>query len=541
MDASIGDRLGYHVIRRVAPPESPFAGVLARDDAGETVLLAAVGGAGGWDAGWEAAAGEHRLIPLDVIARVHGGNEVVLPWCVERLDAFVLRRQRAAAPLRAGEAINIAVCVLRGAAETLALHGRGGAWWLTADGRPVFARHVVASGQGEAPDDPAMPGAHDTAGAVDAGAPAHIVALGAVAAACRDRGIAAAIMVCAQRLGDAAAADRERAPGRWSASVAAALAASEDSLFALANAEPLDTRSLSPRPSRSLQPEFDELLGGAGDAGGDEPRAESGAWRERSGGRRAPRGAGTLRRAACFVGGQLRDATARHVDPDIAEAAVDTWQRTRGGAGRAVRRPIVVGAMLAAVVVIVGVMWPDGEGRVPGEPGTAADTVSAAAASGGVPAPGDSGAVDARSGPLLGSAEDDAAPGLAQGSGAGVAPGEGGPATGIAGLADALLTARAECADDAGCASSVYEDAAVAARVALPRERALASRPIDRAHAARELALVDDLGGVAVLRVTARGADASAASQMLIIVQTERGWRIRDVFDVSDAPPTDER
>ncbi|NLA09627.1 MAG: hypothetical protein GX871_05425, partial [Microbacteriaceae bacterium] len=122
MDASIGDRLGYHVIRRVAPPESPFAGVLARDDAGETVLLAAVGGAGGWDAGWEAAAGEHRLIPLDVIARVHGGNEVVLPWCVERLDAFVLRRQRAAAPLRAGEAINIAVCVLRGAAETLALH-----------------------------------------------------------------------------------------------------------------------------------------------------------------------------------------------------------------------------------------------------------------------------------------------------------------------------------------------------------------------------------------------------------------------------------
>ena len=549
MDASIGERLGYHVIRRVAPPESPFAGVLARDDTGETVLLAAVGGAEGWDPGWEAGAGEHRLIPRDVLAR-EGGNEVVLPWCVERVDAFVSRRHRVGAPLRAGEAVTIAVCVLRGASECLAHAEAAGAWWLSADGRPVFARHG-APARAARPGDAALREGSVSGSGADAVRSAHTAAFGAVAAASQDSGIAAAILECAARLSESAAADRDRAPARWSANVRATLRMCEDELFARASAEPLDTRSLSPRTSRSLQLGFDELLGERARDGDAPPERERAAWRAPRGGRGparredgpARREDAPLRRAVRFVAGQLRDATARHVDPEIAEVAADTWRRTRGGAGRAVKRPIAVGAVLAAVVVTVGVMWPDDGGREPRASVSSAETSAGGAHSGGARSPGEAGHADGASGlPVpAGAGADAASTARSDAPGAVVDDDDDAPEVGIAGVADALLAARGACAEIAACAPSVYEDAGAAARVGPPQVGALATRAIDVEPTAREAALVDDLGGVAVIRVTPRAVDAGVSAQMLVIVQTERGWRIRDVFDVSDAPPTGER
>ena len=103
----------------------------------------------------------------------------------------------------------------------------------------------------------------------------------------------------------------------------------------------------------------------------------------------------------------------------------------------------------------------------------------------------------------------------------------------MAQVASALLVERESCGDEIGCAERVYENADAAERVALPLADASIVRAIDDA-AGRSVALVDDLGGVAVLRVEVAGSTA----EMLIIVQTERGWRIRDVFDVLDAPPT---
>ena len=514
VDPLFDERLGYHAIRRVARPESPFAGVLARDDTGVTALLVEVGGVGGWPARLMHRSSEHMLAPVDVVA---GGSvaEIVLPWCSERVDAFLARRRRAGQPLGAGEAVTLGVCILRGAHDLLEPDGGVGSWWLTSQGRPVFAPGADAGeARGAAVASDPRGAADSVAQASVSGAGAHIAALKALGAACRDRGIEAAILLCAGRLAEAVATEsRDRAPGRWNASITSTLAEGEESLFALASAEPLDTSSLRPRPARSLQGEFDALLDDPG--GVIDTEAE-----------RPPR---RFWRVWGFVRDQVRQAGARHVDPEIADVAADTWRRTRGGAGRVLRRPLVVGAVLMVLIVGVGVLWPDdgGGGGEPAGAGPRAATSPADRAA----APGAGAATD----PATSGGDAAAPPGES-------VPGDPAATTGLASLADGLLVSRAACQYGAACAAAVYEDDAAAQRVRPAAGGASGGRPIDAAPRARELTLVDDLGGVAVVRVSLRSQPAvGRAAEMLIIVQTDRGWRIRDVFDVLDAPPAGER
>ena len=120
-------------MRRVAQPEAPFGGWLARVD--ETVVqLVDTADLRGW-AGWRDR-GDHVLAVHDV-SRTSSGHEAVLPWCVERVDTFLARRAQAGVDLGAGEVITVAVSLIRGcdAARGEELRGH---WWLTQDGTPTF-------------------------------------------------------------------------------------------------------------------------------------------------------------------------------------------------------------------------------------------------------------------------------------------------------------------------------------------------------------------------------------------------------------------
>ncbi|MFG6502182.1 hypothetical protein [Microbacterium sp. P05] len=192
---------------------------------------------------------------------------------------------------------------------------------------------------------------------------------------------------------------------------------------------------------------------------------------------------------------------AAHVDVDLADAASDAVTRVlravRGlRAGRV--RPLLWAAGLALVVVVGGLLWPSADGE------THDDTIVTAERS---PVPTDAAA---HAPPATPSATEAPAP-----------PAE--TSTDLAAVTAQLLTRRTECTD-AACQASVMEDPA----------RELPPGVVDAAADARTVTLLDDFGGVVVLRVDA--IDGSAAMQLVTIVETTQGWRIRDVHDVADAP-----
>jgi len=92
---------------------------------------------GGWWEGtpaWCARPDGHILAPIDA-GFDENGYGVIVPYCPDRLRLVLARRLE----LAAGEAVTIAVSLLRGTAEADELGVECGAWWVTADGRPVCA------------------------------------------------------------------------------------------------------------------------------------------------------------------------------------------------------------------------------------------------------------------------------------------------------------------------------------------------------------------------------------------------------------------
>lgn len=474
----------YRVLRRVAPPESPFPGWLARTDDGETVLLVVPDDVGEWPA-LTAAHGGHVLSPRDVV-RTARGVALELDRCVERVDRFLDRREHAGVRLRAGEAVTLGVSALRAMAELSHARPRGaetwpaGHWWLTDAARPVFVH---------APEgDPA-----------DAG--------------CRS------LLERVASLTDAPAVRTELA----------ALAArpprevDEDALFALAPSAPLTTAVFEPARARHLS------VTSGHDIADEERR---------------PRG-------------RVARITERHIDTDVAglvSDAVDSVRRRlrarRPRNAPAVGRPPsprptrrrraglwLVAAGVAALVVAGGVLWPTGD-----------DGPAAA---------------DARSTRSAAPSERSAPPVTSPGPDASDAPGESsaGDSTEpeeLAAIAGRLLDARRACgADDTACLAPIMED---------PRVR-WPPGPVDLPPTHRRVTLLDEFGGVAVVRVSAvdraagvheeRGAgagegarrDASrgneeeagpdaggngeAAAQLVVIVESDGRWLLRDVHDVA--------
>ena len=73
------------------------------------------------------------------------------------------------------------------------------------------------------------------------------------------------------------------------------------------------------------------------------------------------------------------------------------------------------------------------------------------------------------------------------------------------------------CAE-AACEGDLWEDPA-------------AARAIPAARGDYRLEVVDEYGGVAALRAT-----SSDATQIIVIVQDEKQWLVREVYDLADQP-----
>ncbi|NYE20473.1 hypothetical protein [Microbacterium immunditiarum] len=462
--ALLDDRLmaAYRPMRTVSGgDESPWPGTLVRAASGHTCVVVESRRFGAEWPGWSADPEGHVLGALDLIRRVEG-HDVVVPVCVERVDAFVRRREASGAPLSLGETVTLAVSVVRGFAELTPVGGAVGRWWVTDTGRPLFACGV--------------------AGDTVAQASAELLrALEAPrAAAALDEAVRA---VLAER------------PSRQD------LDAVEQRLFDLARPEPLALTVFGPRRARATA---------TTDAPADAP------WTRRrsaiASSEDEPRG--------------LLATILRHIDADLGDAAsrvaTDVWRRLRsvGSGGR--RKPWLLAGGLAAAIVTGGFVWPAGAddaggGEVPAvsapsERGEDAPRPHDATSEGNT----DPGVEDGSE-----AVTDDADEGAAsdrESTDAAAAPE---PAPGdLVTIANELLSARSACAGGADCLSNVVEDPSAAFPPGV----------VDLPTDARSLSLVDEFGGVAVLRV--ERVDGASAAQLVVVVRGGEGWLLRDVYDV---------
>lgn len=271
-------------------------------------------------AGWNMSDRQHVIGPVDLARRARG-HDVVMPWCLERIDVFLARRAVAAAPLIGGEIVTMAVSVLRGTAEVWGAHpgaqpaalpGPAGSWWLTDEGRPVFV-HALA----------------DEQQSVEAGAREIIDTL---SSSCEDRAVL--------RLLDKAAALCET-PRQ----LPRVIDECESHFFAAAAPRPLATTVFPAALARDI--DAPSLRPGHDPASGE----------------------GRI--------GHLRDAIARHIDADLGDMVAvrlgAALRSVRGRLSRGHRLPWLAAGAVAALIVLGGVLWPSGEPAV-----TAAVDLSAA-------------------------------------------------------------------------------------------------------------------------------------------------------------------
>jgi len=201
-------------------------------------------------------------------------------------------------------------------------------------------------------------------------------------------------------------------------------------------------------------------------------------------------------------GDTIAGRLARHVDADLADAfsraTTAVWRRFRSDRAPSRKRPLMVAGLTAGVVIAAGMMWPAGGPATaqldqPSPSAPAQPTATTAPASGPSPTTEDPDS-------------DSAAP------------------DGLETVLEGVLTARSACEGDEGCLATVLEDPTLT----------LSAGPLDLASAEREIALVDDFGGAAVLRV--RSLDGEGIAQLVVIVRENDSWLIRDVHDVADQP-----
>jgi len=242
------------------------------------------------------------------------------------------------------------------------------------------------------------------------------------------------------------------------------LGRAEESLFACADPLPLATNVLAPRAARDVS--------AAGRAGA--PVLEE----------REPRPA-------------LIDGIARFVDADFADvvsrATTALWRRARAPRSGG-RKPIIAAAAVAAVVIAGGMLWPVGGGPATADIPDTPDTADPGAPSASAVLPHDAP-------PDAPDIQEDGA----------VTPVD------LAAVADLLLAGRLACEDDADCLASVMADPGAG----------YPSGVIDLVGDERRTTVLDDFGGVAVLRVDA--VDAAVESQLVVIMLREEGWLLRDV------------
>ena len=185
------------------------------------------------------------------------------------------------------------------------------------------------------------------------------------------------------------------------------------------------------------------------------------------------------------------DQLSRHVDADLADLFSKTttglWRRLRRRPERSRRAPWLLAAGVAALVVAGGLLWPGGEPE------------SVAADAGATQGADETAGPEPETAPTALDAPPDESRDLASQ------------------VAD-LLTARTACGSDPACLSGYLLDASAEIMPGV----------IDLATDARLVTLVDEFGGVAVLRVDAVAGDLP--SQLLVVQQDAEIWLLRDVY-----------
>jgi hypothetical protein len=405
-------------VRSVRPPASPFDATIAESADGRSVMLADRSTVADLP-GWSAEGHAHLLTPHDVLRRADG-HDVVFPLLTEDVAQFMQRRQDAGAPVAGGEAVTLAVSIVRGLSASLLREDCvEGEWWLTDDGRPLLVEGVGDESAREAS--------------------ARLLATMAEDLPRSRLGATLRELADVARQADPARIDTE----------------CEDTLFACAEPEPLVTEVFGPRRARHLAAEPDS----------EQPPQEPSLWRR----------------------------LAFHMDADLADTASDVVHAAVRRIRRSAlpRRPLLIGAVVAALIIGAGLLWPaDEEHTAPAaDPGTSASA----------PEP-----------------RDEAHPSESRS----VVPG---PVTGDAAAVTMELLDRRTACDDIACLTTVLEDPA----------RELPAGVTDDPAETRRATLLDDLGGIVVVRVDSL---SGPGTQIVTVVETKDGWRIRDVHDVTDAP-----
>ncbi|MHC9044160.1 hypothetical protein ACYX8G_06245 [Microbacterium saperdae] len=493
----------HRVIRAIDSHEGPFVGVLVtRGDAVAVRVDAAT--LAGWE-GWRFGGSEHVAGPLDLVRRAQG-HDVLLPWCTEKVSAFVGRRTAADVGLSSGECSTLLVSLFR-ALEELgedgAMENATGAWWLTDEGRPVF---VLGEGV-----------------EARAGVTLLVAQLGEN---CADKTLGRLLGVVQEGLRTNLEQQQRRVPRllleKWEGEVleVAAPRVLRRAMFAPERADTVARAALrgesSPLPSHRV----------AGSTrGGRVPR---GVTRDRA---RARTSAG---RFASVPGDVMRwvRGCARALRPPTRRERTGAPTVQRGTVPRPRRRSLLVAAGAAIAVLLGGLLWPSGatsEVAEDPQPSGAVqsadpDTGSAADPSPAAERPGAS-ADHVRQSP-----DSSPSPVASRPTPESEEPAE---------AASWLLAEISRCADagDAICAVAVAGGSA-----------AVIELLADGGAESSDVELVDEYGDAAVVRLTPKDARkdvgapdatrdaASGADQILVLVRINEKWLVRDVYDVADQP-----
>ncbi|GAB6857577.1 hypothetical protein [Microbacterium xylanilyticum] len=483
----------HRTIRVLSDGEGPFPGELvSRGDA--VAVRVPVAALRGW-AGWAFAGCEHVAAPLD-LALGADGHDVLLPWCVRTVGAHLAAGGGPEGMAR-GEVVTLAVSMLRGVRE-LAPEGVDagssragdpaegdelrGRWWLTDEGRPVFA--VPASPTG---DDTACASAQQL--------------LHELESRVEDRALRRLLLRLADALDDPRRLRAEAA--RW-----------EDELLEVAAPRPLRLREDEdvepatvidgPMSSRREQALRRRDLRAVAAATGRRRRSKKG-------------GPASIGSASVWRLTGLGQAASAARDAAVARLAglagrsssVRSGETPARGGRRRWAGPAVVAVAAATVIAVGGALWPTGAGS--------ADAVDR----------------DAKPRPAAASSS---APATTASAGAVVPPPAAAPATPGPTAAEAARNPGPSSEQDPARAGEELIAAALRCRAApVPAcgdiwdgGRAAAKELLDRDTPA---VLIEDYGDVAALR-----SGSGPRAQMVVIIRRDAEWRIRDVYDIADPP-----
>ncbi|MGP6176980.1 hypothetical protein ACTU6U_06725 [Microbacterium sp. A196] len=445
-------------VRTVDGGEGPFSGALVVYEDSVAVCIDTQE-LSEWG-GWAYSDTEHVCGILDVRRR-RDGHDALLPWCTQRVETFLGRRRAANALLAPGELATLTASFLRGLRELGDAASDGiGDWWLTGDGRPLFVH-----GDGGA--------ARSRTGGLVERLTAHT----------NDR---ATLRI----LDEMQSALRERRHHhdddvRW-----------EGELFAIAAPRALRTDIFAPEKASDVQSR----------------RALRPGTEMRRPLRRSLRESRTSQRAWRKLLTTLRGLAGSSHDGAMSLLHRRTEGKPRGAAATprtgpppTRKRALIVAGALAGLVLVVGLMWPEGQDP---EAAQASQSTPKSTPDAEVPPP----AAEEQGGAETEEPQEEPSPAVEE---------------------QALDAVPAMLQSIAACAEARLESCpqALSAGVAVP-----AAGPVSHGPDGSTAELVDDYGDVAVVRLTPIDANAESSGQILVLERDRQKWLVRDIYDVAHQP-----